>query len=108
MFTVTGRTGDGRDASISWFPLGLERMRARPKNRRGLVGDDELIDRVMIDELDGRTFRGTPTGPFYRADLDDPVAALVQLTSYFLPRYTLSGDIPRRPPIDPVPEGAIP
>ena len=59
----------------------------------------------MIDEVDGRTFRATPTGPFFLADLDNPEAALVQLTSYFRPRYMLDGDAPT---IDAsVPEGAM-
>ena len=103
-FVVAGRTDDGREASISWHEDGLARRDA--PGRRGLVGDEELIRRAIVDELDGRTFRATPTGPFFRADLDNPEAALVQLTSYFRPRYTLAGEPPA---IDAsVPQGAIP
>ena len=59
-----------------------------------------------MDEVDGRSFRATPTGPFFRADLDDAKAVLVQLTSYFADGYLVEGDPPT---IDAsVPEGAIP
>ena len=51
----------------------------------------------MIDEIDGRTFRATATGPFYRADLDDPVGALVLLTSYLQRRLLALGRRPRSP-----------
>lgn len=52
------------------------------------------------------TVRGlTEDGPFYLANLDNPEAALVQLTSYFRPRYRVEGDVP---PIDAsVPDGAV-
>ena len=107
MFTVTGQLDDGREVEVTWFPPGLERRRAVPTNRRGLIGDEALIEWAIRDELDGRSFSSTPTGPFFQADLDDPVATFVQLTSYFLPRYSLGGD-PPGVPYDPVPEGAIP
>ena len=105
-FTMTGKLDDGREASISWFPIGPERYRARPTNRRGLVGDEDVIRRAIIDEVEGRTFRATRTGPYFLADLDNAEAALVQLISYFADGYSLDGDPPT---IDAsVPTGAIP
>jgi hypothetical protein len=94
VFTIRGLI-EGRDEEIevSWLPIGLERCRARTTNRRGLVGDAELIRRAIDDELDGRTFRGTQTGPFVLADLDDAHAAVLQLGSYFTPgSYEISGE----------------
>ena len=85
MFLSRGVVDDGREAEVSWFRLGSERVRARPKNGRGLVGDEHLIRRAIVDEMDGRSFGATPT-PSFRADVDNPEAALVQLTSYFCPR----------------------
>jgi hypothetical protein len=109
VFTIRGVTDGGREGehSIAWYPLGRDRVRARPKNRRGLVGDEELIRRAIADELDGRSFAATATGPFYRADLDDPAATRVQLSSYFRPGYRVDGDVPALA-IEPLPEGAIP
>lgn len=107
-FTVTGQLDDGREASVSWHEDGLARRDA-PGNRRGLVGDALLIERALLDELDGRTFRTTVTGPFYLANLDDPVSSFVQLVSYFISgQYALGGDVPTMPPLSPSPEGAIP
>ncbi|HUG64641.1 MAG TPA: hypothetical protein VMK83_05435 [Gaiellaceae bacterium] len=106
MFTVTGQLDDGREASVTWYPLGHERMRAAPESSRGLVGDEELIRRAIVDELDGRTFRATATGPFIRADLDDPHAAVLQFGSYFRPGfYEISGEWSRR--VYPVGEDAV-
>jgi hypothetical protein len=80
VFTIRGLIEDGDgEVSVSWFPLGPDRLRARPKN-----GD--LVRRAIIDEVEGRTFRAKPTGPFFHADLDNPKAALVQLTSSQLER----------------------
>lgn len=47
MFTVTGRLDDGREGSVSWYPLGRERVHAAPKKRRGLVGDEGLTPRAI-------------------------------------------------------------
>jgi hypothetical protein len=104
-FTVSGQLDDGREASVSWHEDGLARRDAR-SDRRGLLGDALLIERALRDELDGRTCRATPTGPFFRADLDDSGAALAQLTSYFRPRYTLDGEPPEIPVL-PEPVGAV-
>ena len=53
------------------------------EERRGLVGDEDLIRRAMLDEAERQTFRATPPGPSVVADLDDAKAALIQLSSYF-------------------------
>lgn len=101
MFWIEGLVGS-RSARVVWTEPA-----ARGVLRRGLDGDLSIVDRAIRDEVDGRTFRSTPTGPFYRADLDDPVASLVQLTSYFLSGYVIGGD-PPAVPIDPLSEGAVP
>ncbi|MBA3377171.1 MAG: hypothetical protein H0U00_15390 [Actinobacteria bacterium] len=103
-FTVRGVTDDGREAAIAWYEPGLARRDA-PDNRRGLVGDEELIERALLAEIDGRTVRATRTGPFYRVDLDDPIASLLVLSDQFRPGYRVDGS----PPVlsFPVPEGAI-
>jgi hypothetical protein len=81
-FTLHGIASDRREAAVSWFSIGPEGYRARSTN--SLVGDAELIRRAIIDEIDGRTFRATQTGPFVVADLDDAHAAVLQLGSYFV------------------------
>ncbi|HUG65804.1 MAG TPA: hypothetical protein VMK83_11350 [Gaiellaceae bacterium] len=105
--TVRGMALDGRaEVEVSWYPPGIERYRARPRNLRGLVGDEELIRRAIVDELDGRTFRATATGPFFRADLDDAHAAVLQLGSYFRwGSYEITGEWPRI--VSPVGEDAV-
>lgn len=100
MFGIRGQV-DGRQVSIVWRGP-LDRMLGFD----GLSGDREIIDRAVRDSLDGRSFRSTPTGPFWVADLDDPVASFVQLTSYFSDGYSLSGDVPAVV-LPSEPEGAI-
>ncbi len=106
MFTVRGVTDDGREGvSVSWYEPGLARRDA-PENRRGLVGDEEIIERAILAEIDGHSVRATPTGPFYRADLDDPVSTILLLTGFFRPWYRVDGD-PPVVKIDPVPPDAV-
>ena len=91
-------------ARVTWTEPAARRILPR-----GLDGDLGVVQRAIRDELDGRTFRSTATGPYFLADFDDPVAALVQLASYFVPGYySLGGDVPSLPPLSPSPEGAIP
>jgi len=65
-----------------------------------------LIVRAVTDEILGRRFDAPPEGPSFVSNLDDPRATVVQLASYFRPRYRVDGSPPE---IDTsVPEGAIP
>ena len=108
MFVIRGLI-EGREGEVevSWFPLGLERRRDAPDNRRGLVGDEEIIEQAILDELDGRIVSATPTGPSFRSDLDDPISTILLLTGYFRPWYRVDGD-PPVVKIDPVPPDAVP
>jgi len=105
MFTVRGVTDDGRDTAVTWYEPGLARRDA-PDNRRGLVGDEEIIERAILAEVDGRSVRATRTGPFYRVDLDEPVSTILLLTSYFQSFYRVDGD-PPVVKIDRVPADAV-
>jgi hypothetical protein len=52
---------------------------------RGLDGDPDLVVRAILDEVERKTFRATPTGPFIEANLDDAHAAVLQLALYCSP-----------------------
>ncbi len=97
-------TDEGREAEVSWYEPGLRAI--SPVVERGLAGDRELIVRALIDEDLGHHFSATPEGPVFLADRRGSRATLVQLASYFRPRYRVDGSPPE---IDTsVPEGAIP
>lgn len=82
MFAITGFI-NGRQFAVTWYEPG-DRLGVGGIGRdRGLDGDCDLVLRVMLDEVEQRTFAATPTGPFIQADLDDPHAAVIQLSSYF-------------------------
>jgi hypothetical protein len=107
VFTIRRQIADrNRQLEITWFECGLERAQANVTSDRGLTGDEDLVRRAIRDEIDGRAFRATPTGPFITADLDDDWSALIQLTSYFMDGYAVSGCV--RTLQSSVPAGAIP
>lgn len=115
MFTITGYAHVAenvvRRAEITWWePEGRPFVTHPDPNGgwlvgRGLDGDFDLCLRALIDEGTEEEFCATPTGPCYRADLDDPTAAFVQLASYFLDGYEVSGNPPWL--VVPIPVGAV-
>jgi len=105
VFVIRGTTKEGREASVAWHEPGLARRDA-PAHRRGLIGDEEIIERALLAEIDGHTVRATQTGPFYRVDLDDPISTILLLTSYFQSFYRVDGN-PPVVKIDPVPADAV-
>lgn len=115
MFSIEGRpvdtqiTEERRErASVTWWEPAA-RLALRRRGRilpRGIAGDGSVLLAAIRDEQLGLTFQATAEGPTFLADLDDPRAAFVQLSSYFEPGYEVSGQIPE---IDAgVPEGANP
>ena len=100
MFTITGRIS-GRKTAITWWEPEARPYLARAiVDGRGLDSEDrDLVFAALTEEAADRVvFGATPTGPFYAADLDQPEAAFVQLTSYFDPGYKVTGDsIPKIP-----------